>query len=73
VHVSVVAVYHALSGLLLALAPPPKDLMVALVIRVYRLDQHINRRKEVRQHRTASGAPKSIDKLLVAPDHEHSW
>ncbi len=73
VRVSVAAVRRTLWRLLLAPVLPPEDPTVALVVRVYRLDQRVDRCEEVGQQCTASGAPKSGNKLLVAPDREHSW
>ncbi len=58
--------------LLLSAPPPPKDPAVALVIRVYRLHQRVDRCEEAGQQRTATSRPESGDKLLVASDCEHS-
>ncbi len=72
VRVSVAAVCRTLGRLFLALAPPPKHPRIALMIRIYRLDQRVDRREQAGQQRTASGRPESGNELLVAPDHEHS-
>jgi hypothetical protein len=69
VSVSVAAVCRTLQCLLLAPALPPEDPTVALVVRVYRLDQRVDRGEETGQQRMASGVPKSGNKLLVVPDH----
>jgi hypothetical protein len=46
VRVGVAAVRRTLWCLLLASAPPPEDLTVALVVRIYYLDQCVDRCKE---------------------------
>jgi hypothetical protein len=45
VRVGVAAVSHTLGRLFLALAPPPKDPMIALIVRIYRLDRHVDGRE----------------------------
>jgi hypothetical protein len=70
--VGVAVVCRTLQRLLLAPALPPDDLTVALVVRVYRLDQCVDGCEAAGQQRTESGAPKSGNELLVAPDREHS-
>jgi hypothetical protein len=70
--VGMAAVCRTLQRLLLTPAPPPEDPTVALVVRVYRLDQHVDGREEVGQQRTVSGVPKRGNELLVVPDYEHS-
>jgi hypothetical protein len=72
VRISLAAVRRTLRRLLLAPALPPEDPTIALVVRVYHLDQRIDGREEAGQQRTASGTPKSSNELLVAPDREHS-
>jgi hypothetical protein len=72
VRVGVAMVRRTLRLLLLALAPPPKDPTIALMVRVYSLDQCVNGREQAGQQRTASGGPESGNELLVALDREHS-
>jgi hypothetical protein len=72
VHVGEATIRRTLGRRLLALAPPPKDPTIALMVRVYRLDQRDNGREQAGQQRTASSGPESGNKLLVAPDREHS-
>ncbi len=73
VHVGVAMVRRTLGRLLLSLAPPPKDPTIALMVRVYRLDQRVDGREQAGQQRTASSGPESGNELLVAPDRKHSW
>ncbi len=69
----VAAVHRTLRRLLLALVPPAKDPTIALMVRIYRLDQRVDGCEQAGQQRTASGGPESGNELLVAPDCEHSW
>jgi hypothetical protein len=70
--VGVAAVRRTLGRLFLALAPPPKDPTIALMVRIYCLDQRVDRREQARQQCTVSGGPESGNKLLVALDRKHS-
>ncbi len=59
--------------LLLAMPLQFQDPVVAHIMGVYHLQQHVNCHKETEQQHTQSGGPECSNKLLVAQDHKHSW